>query len=145
MKQVSDPALVLTRHQRYGAHACLCGWTDYHHTHADHVLEELANGGFVVVSVAALVDALGVLGFDVSTLRVPYPEQAPTRVGGVSEVATECGVGKSTASMWMTKADRLGFPAPWRRLAAGNIYDLDAVKRWHDLFVATRNGNGAHA
>lgn len=146
MNQVSDPTLVFARHQRVKTHGCVCGWSAHDVTHADHIIQELGNSGFAIVDVRSLVNSLGALGFDVAALPVlPYVEPPKPRVGGVTEVAQVCGVSKSRASMWMTRADHYNFPSPYQTLASGNVYDLDVVVEWYKIYKSTRNGNGVRA
>lgn len=49
------------------------------------------------------------------------------RLGGISEVAEELGISRQRASQLR---ERTGFPEPVGEIAAGLIWDLDAVARW---------------
>lgn len=51
---------------------------------------------------------------------------------GVAEIAQEFGVGRSVVSMWDFRRATNGFPEPVARLAAGPVYDMTAVRAWHD-------------
>lgn len=134
MSHVSDPTLVFAHHQRVGVAGCTCGWSTsrWQSTHAEHLVDALTEAGFAIVDAAHLLEAVRSLGY-----RVSQPD-VTVRIGGVTEVAAQCGVSKSRASMWMTRAERFNFPKPYAAVASGNLYDLDEVAKWHELYTATR-------
>ena len=61
---------------------------------------------------------------------------APPNLAGVAEISARFGVPRTTVSMWDARRDTSGFPPPVVRLAAGPVYDLDAVVAWHQTKYA---------
>lgn len=51
--------------------------------------------------------------------------------GGVAEIAAMLGVPRSTVSMWDSRRGTNGYPEPVARLTMGPVYDLAAVRAWH--------------
>ncbi len=52
--------------------------------------------------------------------------------GGVAEIAAMLGVPRSTVSMWDSRRGTNGYPEPVARLTMGPVYDLAAVRAWHE-------------
>lgn len=61
----------------------------------------------------------------------PVPGTHTIELGGIAEVADEFGVPRTTASMWLTRRDANGFPAPIETLSMGPVFDMDKVRTWH--------------
>lgn len=59
---------------------------------------------------------------------VMTPNEAPPRLGGVTELADELGVTRQQVAKLRQQP---GFPAPIAELSAGPIWDLDTIRRWH--------------
>lgn len=60
----------------------------------------------------------------------------PRVLAGVSEIAARLQVGRSTVAGWVKNAEANGMPAPLATLAAGPVYDLEAVEAWHAAWKA---------
>lgn len=52
-------------------------------------------------------------------------------LAGVAEISQEFGVARTTVSMWRSRRETSGFPAPLEELSAGPVYDMNAVRAWH--------------
>ncbi len=55
----------------------------------------------------------------------------PRVLAGITEIAAHLQAGRSTVASWVKNAPSNGMPAPIAVLAAGPVYDLEAVKAWH--------------
>lgn len=55
----------------------------------------------------------------------------PRILAGISEIATRLQAGRSTVVGWVKNAAANGMPAPLQTLAAGPVYDLEAVETWY--------------
>ena len=59
------------------------------------------------------------------------------RLGGATEVAAELGISRQRLAQIR---DRPGFPEPVGEIAAGSIWDLDAIMRWSDSRLRRSSG-----
>lgn len=59
------------------------------------------------------------------------------RLGGMSEVASELGISRQRVSQLRGRSD---FPDPVGEIAAGPIWDLDAITRWNSSGLRRRSG-----
>jgi hypothetical protein len=57
----------------------------------------------------------------------------PLTLAGITDIAGHYGVPRQTVKNW-TEHER--FPDPLQRLAMGPVYDLVAVKAWHERYRA---------
>lgn len=64
----------------------------------------------------------------------------PLKLGGVHEISQTLGVPTTNVTTWMSRRYQNGFPQPVKELAMGGVYDLDAVKAWHDAFTNKPRG-----
>lgn len=53
-------------------------------------------------------------------------------LGGIAEIARECGVPRTTASMWHVRRHRSGFPEPIAPLDMGPVFDMAEVRKWYE-------------
>jgi len=60
----------------------------------------------------------------------------PRVLAGVAEISARLQVGRSTVTGWVKGADSNGMPAPLATLAAGPVYDLEAIEAWHAAWKA---------
>jgi hypothetical protein len=65
------------------------------------------------------------------------------RLGGLTHVGAELGVGGSQVDAWRRRRDANGFPEPVRRgpvtgHADAELYDLDECARWRETYVPRR-------
>jgi hypothetical protein len=60
------------------------------------------------------------------------PDSPPLSLGGVAEISEEFRVPRTTVSMWDARRATNGFPEPVERLAMGPVYDMRAVRAWHE-------------
>lgn len=74
-----------------------------------------------------VTDATGQTGITVNEPKV---------LAGMAEIATRLQAGRSTVVGWAKNAATNGMPAPIATLAAGPVYDLDAVVAWHEAWKA---------
>lgn len=61
------------------------------------------------------------------SITVNYPRV----YAGVAEIAARLQAGRSTVAGWVKNAAANGMPAPVAVLAAGPVYDLEAVEAWY--------------
>jgi len=55
----------------------------------------------------------------------------PLVLGGISEIAAQLEVARSTVVGWIKRAEKIAMPGPIAVLAAGPVYDLTALEAWH--------------
>lgn len=65
------------------------------------------------------------------TGQTPVTVTEPTVYAGVAEIAAHLQAGRSTVAGWIKNAAGNGMPAPLATLAAGPVYDLQAVQAWY--------------
>lgn len=74
------------------------------------------------------------------TVNCPTPHEAlaaPLVLGGVSEVVSRLRVARSTVVGWTKNTATNGMPEPLAQLAAGPVWDLEAVATWHAQWKGT--------
>jgi len=82
------------------------------------------------------VDGLDGPGVTDATGQTPVTINEPKVYAGVAEIAAHFMAGRSTVAGWVKNAADNGMPAPLAILAAGPVYDLDAVIAWHTAWKA---------
>lgn len=81
-------------------------------------------------------DGLEGPGVTDATGQTPITINEPRVLAGITEIAARLQVGRSTIAGWTKAAETNGMPAPIATLAAGPVYDLDAVAEWHAAWKA---------
>jgi hypothetical protein len=81
-------------------------------------------------------DGLDGPGVTDATGQTPVTINEPKVYAGVAEIAAHFMAGRSTVAGWVKNAADNGMPAPLAILAAGPVYDLDAVIAWHAAWKA---------
>lgn len=64
----------------------------------------------------------------------PVTVTEPRVLAGITEIATRLQVGRPTVAGWVKNAAANGMPDPIAVLAAGPVYDLEAVAAWHSAW-----------
>lgn len=67
----------------------------------------------------------------------------PRQLAGVAEIVAATGEAKSTVSMWITRAETNGFPAPVAALAAGRVWDISDVLAWYLTYEPSNGARNA--
>ncbi|HTI78526.1 MAG TPA: hypothetical protein VL634_26220, partial [Mycobacterium sp.] len=83
------------------------------------------------------VDGLDGPGVTDATGQTPVTINEPKVYAGVAEIAARLQAARSTVAGWVKNAADNGMPAPLAILAAGPVYDLDAVEAWHRKWKGT--------
>lgn len=83
-------------------------------------------------------DGLEGPGVTDATGQTPVTVHEPRVLAGVSEISARLKVGRSTVAGWVKNAADNRMPAPLATLAAGPVYDLDAIEAWHRAWKAAR-------
>jgi hypothetical protein len=90
----------------------------------------------IYVEPVVTVEGLDGPGVTDATGQTPVTVNEPKVYAGVAEIAAHFMAGRSTVAGWVKNAADNGMPAPLAILAAGPVYDLDAVIAWHTAWKA---------